>query len=173
MGANNKSNDQKRQSTLTEYLIEIHNAMQENNVNKVRKSIVKAIKVIMKEDMVFDQHIIDLLSLYMRYEQTKPQTVEKYLERRFSVFAKICKSKLVNLPYLEKMAKLTRKEDKCYLSTKIKYPKLKDEEILRKIDSNVLSYKVEKKKSDKKSSENLASADSALDSSMNKHSRSK
>ena len=154
-------------------MIEIHNAIQKNDINKVRKSIVKAIKVIMKEDMVFDQHIIDLLSLYMRYEQTKPQTVKKYLEKRFSVFTKICKSKLVNLPYLEKMAKLTRAEAEDYLSTKIENPKLKDEEIVKEIDNSALLYDVEGKKYDRQSSENLASVDSVLNSSMNKHSRNK
>ena len=176
MGTNNESNDQKKQSTLIKCFVEISKAMQENNVAKVKKSIDKTIKVIMETGMVFDKHMIDLMSLYMSYEKTKPQTVEKYFERRFSVFEKICKSRPDDTYYLNEMKKITEMETECYLSMKNEIPeleKLKVEEIVKEIDNNALPYEVNGKKYDRQSSENLASADNALNSSMSEHSRSK
>ena len=179
MAVNNKSNGRKRQSTLEKCLTELYNAVNKNDVNNIRKLITKAIKLIMEEDMVFDKHIVDLLSLYMDYEQNRPKTAVEFLERRFSIFAKICKSKLINLPYLGRMAVLTTKETKSCISMKIQNPELDEEQILRKVEDNFLQYEIEKKnpieekKPDTQPLDNLPSADSVLANSiMSDYSRS-
>ena len=160
MDVNNKSNGRKKQSALEKCLIELHNAVNKNDVNNIRKLIVKAIRIIMEKDMVFDKHIVDLLSLYMDYERKKPKTAIEFLERRFSVFKKICKSRLINLPYLGKMAVLTTKEVDSCVSMKIQNPKLEDKQILRKIEDSSLRYEIEEKKQDTQQLlDNLASAD--------------
>ena len=172
MDTNNENNDQK----LIECLVEIYKAAQKNDVAKIKRSIDKTIKVIMEKNMVFDQHIINLMSLYMSYEKTKSQTVEEYLERRFSVFEKICKSRPADTYYLDEMKKFTEMETECYLFMKNKTPgleKLKVEEIVKEIDNSALLYDVDGKKYDRQSSENLVSVYSALDSSMSEHSRNK
>lgn len=173
MDVNDENNNRKKQLTLEKCLTELYNAMNKNDVNKVRKFIVKAIKIIMKENIVFDRHTVDLLSLYMDYKQTKPRTAIEYLEKRFSVFAKICGSKQANLLYLKKMAALTTAESFGYLSIKIQNPKLEDKQILRKIEDSSLQYEIEEKKPDTQLSDNLPSADSVSSNNiMSEYSRS-
>lgn len=173
MAVNNKSNGRKKQSSLEKCLIELHNAVDKNDVNNIKKLIVKAIRIIMKENIVLDKHTVDLLSLYMDYERKKPKTAIEFLERRFSIFEKICKSRLVNLPYLGKMAVLTTKETKSCISMKIQNPELDEEQILRKVEDSFLQYEIEKKNPDAQLLDNLPSADSVLTNTiMSDYSRS-
>ena len=173
MDVNNKNNSRKKQSALKKCLTELYDAVNKNDVNNIRKLIAKAVRIIMEKDMVFDKHIVDLLSLYMDYERKKPKTAIEFLERRFSVFKKICKSRLINLPYLGKMAVLTTKEVDSCVSIKIQNPELDDEQILRKVEDSFLQYEMEKKKPDTQLLDNLPSADSVLTNSiMSDYSRS-
>ena len=107
----------------------------------------------------------------MIFERRPPQTVERYFERRFSIFKKICKSRPADTYYLDEMKKFTEMETGCYLSMKREISGLEElrvEKIVNEIDENALSYEY-----GGQSSENLASADNALNSSMSEHSRSK
>lgn len=168
MDVNNKGNDRKNEEIIKGYMLEIHNAIQKNDVSKVRRSIVEAIETIMEKNMAFDECIVDLLSTYMRYEP-KSNTPMEYLNRRSLIFAAICKNRPVDISYLKKMETLTKIETMDYYITKLQDPKLKDEEILRRMEGNALPYEVEEKKLDEQFSEELASADSALSSSTREY----
>lgn len=179
MDVKKENNIRKKQPALEKCLTELYNAMDKNDVNNIRKLIVKAIRIIMKKNIMFDKHIVDLLSSYMDYKRNKPKTAIKYLEERFLVLAKICESKLDNLHYLKKMAVFTTAESFGYLFMKTQNPELDDKQILRKIEDSSLQYEIkekkpiEEKKPDTQLLDNLASADSVLTNSiMSDYSRS-